>query len=98
MVGADPSFLTREQGSDARAAFGAVRWLGVFSVLVPPSFVLAQCGNAPSAGLIAANTQASGDSFDDRFPAPQFKDRFPTASESFVQRQAPEAIRTRSAA
>jgi hypothetical protein len=30
---------------------------------------------------------ASGDTFEDRFPAPQFKDRFPSASESFLQRQ-----------
>jgi hypothetical protein len=96
MVGADPSFLTRERGVDARTDFGALRWIGFFSVLVPLSFVLAQCGNAPpSAGLVAANSQASGDSFDDRFPAPQFKDRFPTANESFVQRQAPEPGRKR---
>jgi hypothetical protein len=98
MVGADPNFLTRERETDARADFGALRWIGVFSVLVPLSFVLAECGNAPSVGLVAANSQASGDSFDDRFPAPQFKDRFPTANESFVQRQAPEASRKRSAA
>jgi hypothetical protein len=98
MVGADPNFLTRERETDARADFGALRWIGVFSVLVPLSFVLAECGNAPSVGLVAANSQASGDSFDDRFPAPQFKDRFPTANESFVQRQAPEASPKRSAA
>lgn len=30
---------------------------------------------------------ASGDTFDDRFPAPQFKERFPSAGESFLQRQ-----------
>ncbi|MBR0715073.1 alpha/beta hydrolase [Bradyrhizobium liaoningense] len=30
---------------------------------------------------------ASGDTFNDRFPAPQFKERFPSASESFLQRQ-----------
>ncbi|MBR0792730.1 alpha/beta hydrolase [Bradyrhizobium manausense] len=30
---------------------------------------------------------AGGDTFDDRFPAPQFKERFPSASESFLQRQ-----------
>jgi hypothetical protein len=96
MVGADPSFLTRERGVDACTGFGALRWIGIFSVLVPLSFVLAQCGKAPpSAGLVAANSQASGDSFDDRFPAPQFKDRFPTANESLVQRQAPEPSRKR---
>src|SRR5262249_25269603 len=30
---------------------------------------------------------ASGDTFDDRFPKPEFRDRFPTATESFQQRQ-----------
>jgi hypothetical protein len=36
----------------------------------------------------SANQQvASGDTFEDRFPAPQFRERFPSASESFLQRQ-----------
>ncbi len=30
---------------------------------------------------------SSGDTFDDRFPAPQFRDRFPSSSESLAQRQ-----------
>src|SRR3954447_5058835 len=30
---------------------------------------------------------ASSDTFEDRFPAPQFRERFPQASESFLQRQ-----------
>ncbi|MGT2434508.1 alpha/beta hydrolase [Bradyrhizobium betae] len=30
---------------------------------------------------------ASGDTFEDRFPAPQFRERFPSASEGFLQRQ-----------
>jgi hypothetical protein len=61
--------------------------------------VLAQCGRAPGPAALAANAQASaGDSFDDRFPAPQFKDRFPTANETFVQRQpAADAPRQRNA-
>jgi hypothetical protein len=63
-------------------------------VFVPLSFVLVQCGQAPNAGTLAANVQgsaggsSSGDNFDERFPKPQFKDRFPTASESLEQRQA----------
>jgi hypothetical protein len=72
----------------------AHRWrrIASLSALVPLSFVLAQCGQAPGAGSLAANVQASssntpGDSFEDRFPKPQFSDRFPTASESFEQRQ-----------
>ncbi len=46
--------------------------------------------------MLAANSQAAaGDSFEDRFPAPQFRDRFPTANESFVQRQSTDAPRAR---
>ncbi|TYO68018.1 alpha/beta hydrolase [Bradyrhizobium hipponense] len=30
---------------------------------------------------------ANADTFEDRFPAPQFRERFPSASESFLQRQ-----------
>jgi hypothetical protein len=68
------------------------RWIAIASVFVPLSFVLVQCGKAPTAGMLAANSQAAtqtatGDSFEDRFPKPQFADRFPTASESLVQRQ-----------
>ena len=66
------------------------RWrrLAIASVFVPLSLVLVQCGKAPSIGLLAANTpSSSGDTFVDRFPTPQFNDRFPTASESLVQRQ-----------
>jgi hypothetical protein len=65
-----------------------LRWIAVVSALLPLSLVLVQCGRAPSAGTLAANVQASsGDNFDDRFPAPQFRDRFPTARESLEQRQ-----------
>ena len=64
------------------------RWIATLLVFAPLSAVLVQCGQAPSAGTLAANVQASsGASFDDRFPRPQFRDRFPTASESFEQRQ-----------
>ena len=48
--------------------------------------------------MLAANSQAATtDSFDDRFPTPQFRDRFPTANESFVQRQPTDTPRTRPA-
>jgi len=69
---------------------GSPRWraLAVLTTFVPLSLVLVQCGQAPSAGQLAANAQATtGDSFDDRFPRPVFRDRFPTASESMEQRQ-----------
>jgi hypothetical protein len=81
-----------------RAGSHRLRWIAIVSALVPLSFVLVQCGQAPSAGTLAANAQAeAGDSFDDRFPTPQFRDRFPSANESFVQRQAPDLSRKRTA-
>ena len=68
--------------------------------LVPFSLALVQCGKAPNPAMLAANSQtntqvvaktstqiASSDTFEDRFPAPQFKERFPSAGESFLQRQ-----------
>ncbi|WP_454626858.1 alpha/beta hydrolase [Bradyrhizobium cenepequi] len=65
------------------------RWIATAALLLPLAAVLAQCGRAPSATALAANTQAvSGDTFVDRFPTPSFKERFPTEQESFAQRQA----------
>ncbi|MGX1293863.1 hypothetical protein AB7M75_003771 [Bradyrhizobium ottawaense] len=74
--------------------------IGLISALVPLSLTLVQCGKAPNPAALAANSQAnvqvvaktnqqvaSGDTFEDRFPAPQFGERFPSASESFLQRQ-----------
>jgi hypothetical protein len=108
MIGADPKFQTHDRacrvdlpGAVAHARTDARdtrsrrwRWIVPAAVLVPLSFVLAQCGRAPNPGALAANVQASktaqassGDTFDDRFPAPQFRDRFPSASESLAQRQ-----------
>jgi len=79
-----------------RDGFQRWRLLLVLSTFVPLSFVLVQCGQAP--GTLAANVQASGgDSFDDRFPKPEFKDRFPTASESLVQLQPSDAPPRRTA-
>ncbi|MDR3484086.1 MAG: alpha/beta hydrolase [Bradyrhizobium sp.] len=70
----------------------------MLSAFVPLSFVLVQCGQAPTAGTLAANVQGSGgDSFDDRFPKPQFKDRFPTPGESLVQLQPSDAPPRRAA-
>ncbi|WP_375304592.1 alpha/beta hydrolase [Bradyrhizobium sp. A11] len=83
--------------SDAR---GRALRLGLISALVPLSLTLVQCGKAPNPAALAANSQAnvqvvaktnqkvaSGDTFEDRFPAPQFSERFPSASESLLQRQ-----------
>ena len=84
-----PDAAPRPQSAMGRASMQRLRWIAIAAVFVPLSFVLVQCGKAPSAGMLAANAHASGgDTFDDRFPAPQFKDRFPTANETFVQRQA----------
>ncbi|MGD0847955.1 MAG: alpha/beta hydrolase [Bradyrhizobium sp.] len=78
--------MTRHRRPQARPQ-AAWRWIAILSVFVPLSFILVQCGQAPSAGTLAANAQGAGDNFDDRFPKPQFRDRFPTASESLEQRQ-----------
>jgi hypothetical protein len=65
------------------------------ALFVPVSLVLVQCGKAPDAAALAANTegaksragwaQAAADTFEDRFPQPKFADRFPTARESLPQ-------------
>jgi hypothetical protein len=98
MVGANPKSEAyvrvtpaKKAGSPRHARSRAVpqrRWLPLLSALIPLSFTLAQCSKAPSAGSLAANVQGSSDTFDDRFPKPQFKDRFPTAAESLQQRPA----------
>jgi hypothetical protein len=77
----------------------AGRWIAILSVFVPLSLILVQCGQAPSAGTLAANLQGSADdNFDDRFPKPQFRDRFPTASESLEQRQVSDDVSVKSTA
>jgi len=100
MVGADPKFQIIHRAdrplspvTPRRAQPGRWSWVAVATLFVPLSFVLVQCGKAPNAGMLAANSQAAtsqaaaGDSFEERFPKPQFADRFPTASESLIQRQ-----------
>jgi hypothetical protein len=105
MVGANPksgAFDRAGRGTSLGAHCAGsrrLRLLAVLSALVPLSLVLAQCSKAPNAGMLAANSQASsGDSFDDRFPKPQFKDRFPTAGESLAQRQSSDLSNKRTAA
>jgi hypothetical protein len=112
MVGANPKFRTFDRAGPVAPSGAALpvralqpragfhRWcrIAILSALVPLSFVLVQCGQAPSAGTLAANVQTSGgDSFDDRFPKPQFKDRFPTPGESLVQVQPSDAPPRRTA-
>jgi hypothetical protein len=92
-----PGVARYAQAPEHRTGSRRLRWIAILSAFVPLSFVLVQCGNAPTAGMLAASQASSGDSFDDRFPAPQFRDRFPTANESFVQRQSADAPRKRTA-
>jgi hypothetical protein len=110
MVGADPGFQTHDRAGQAKSPGRARRrqarqlsgdsvrwrWIAIVSVLVPASFLLAQCGKSPNASMLAANSAPAGDSFDDRFPAPQFRDRFPNPSES-LQWPSPDAPPKRTA-
>jgi hypothetical protein len=113
MVGANPKFQTSDlvgqvtpPGASRHARTRVAqhgpgshrwRWLALLSALVPLSLVLVQCGKAPNAEMLAANSQTSGDTFDDRFPTPQFNDRFSGASEPLVPRQSSDAPRKRMA-
>jgi hypothetical protein len=59
------------------------------ALCLPLSLFLTSCGRAPNAGTLAANASATlADTFDDRFPKPEFRERFPSPSESLPQRQA----------
>jgi hypothetical protein len=73
------------------------RWIFGLSALIPLALMLAQSGKSPVPGTLAANVQDSGDTFEDRFPQPQFADRFPTAAESLSLRQATDTQNRRSA-
>ncbi|WP_244646193.1 alpha/beta hydrolase [Bradyrhizobium campsiandrae] len=90
----------RVDRTKASGARGRALRIALTSSLVPVSLMLVQCGQSPNPAALAANSQAnvqvvaktnpqvaSGDTFEDRFPAPQFKERFPSASESLLQRQ-----------
>ena len=110
MVGANPK--NHVDNIARRIAFpGAIgfgwRWAILACVFVPLSLVLVQCGRAPNPGALAANASAisntqtaSGDSFDDRFPKPEFRERFPSESEALPLRQladfAPKRVQTQS--
>jgi hypothetical protein len=127
MVGSIPKFLIADRAGRATSPVTPRRalpfplqlrwpWVAMAALVVPLAFVLVQCGKAPNAGMLAANTdgaksraaksktsadRTSIDTFEDRFPTPQFADRFPAAHESLpqVQRQfalapQPRAVRT----
>src|ERR1700719_772107 len=102
MVGADPKFhkcdfadLVKQPGVGAHARW---RSLAAACVVVPLSLTFAQCSRAPNPGQLAANVQdSSSDTFEDRFPAPQFGDRFPSASESLALRPMSASLPQRAA-
>src|SRR5690242_242909 len=79
MVGPNPKCSSRDLVR--RGAIAPARGIA-FGLLLPLCLTLAQCGQAPSPGTLAANIASAGDSFDERFPAPQFRDRFPAETES----------------
>jgi hypothetical protein len=94
MVGANPK--NHELDAVRQAALpGTValarrwRWALLACACVPVSLLLVQCGRAPNPGALAANASATApaDNFDDRFPKPEFRDRFPTANEALPLRQ-----------
>ncbi len=99
MGGANPKFGGRDRTcavlSEAANRFGWLRRMAVATVLLPAALTLAQCGRAPTPApaALAADFSATGappsrgNVFDDRFPTPQFADRFPSANESLPQRQ-----------
>jgi hypothetical protein len=93
MVGANPRYSSDGLGDRGdRSAIttglrGCLRLASAravaISLLLPLSLTLAQCGKAPAPGALAANATSSGDSFEERFPALQFRDRFPGSDETF---------------
>lgn len=99
MVGAQRKFASDDRArwvkapSATRPACALLgRRIAAACLLIPLTLPLAQCGKGPNADMMAANTQAGtqvagGDNFEDRFPAPQFRDRFPTQKESFAPYQ-----------
>ncbi|HEY2211598.1 MAG TPA: alpha/beta hydrolase [Bradyrhizobium sp.] len=93
-----PGAARHAQAPQHRAGSRRLHWIAILSALVPLSFILVQCGQSPNAGTLAADPQASAaDSFDDRFPKPTFKDRYPTASESLAQRPSSDIPRKQTA-
>jgi hypothetical protein len=86
-----PGTKRRERSltSKGRTGFRRPRRIVSFALFVPLSCILIQCGGSPpNAVTLAVNAQASvGDSFDDRFPAAPFNERFQAAQTSSAPRQ-----------
>ena len=96
MVGDDPRFhgtdCARLDEPGARV-HARLRRAAIALLLIPASLLIAQCSRGPDAGALAANVHpvsaqaAQGATFDERFPAPQFRDRFPSAGETLAQHE-----------
>ncbi len=98
MVGAKLQTLERAGETSPAATRWRWRLVATLTALLPLSLALVQCGQAPNAGALAANSQATaGDNFDDRFPRPQFRDRYPAPNETFGQLQRGDAPAKRTA-
>jgi hypothetical protein len=85
MVGVDPKSTAHDRAGLAMPSGMSPRWrvAAILALLVPAVSLLAQCSKAPPAATLAANAHSTGgDTFEERFPAPQFKDRFPSEAES----------------
>jgi len=87
--GTDCARLDKHPGARAHVSFR--RGLTA-ALLIAASLLVAQCSRTPDAGALAANvhpvslqTAAPDATFDERFPAPQFRDRFPNSREAMVQ-------------
>ena len=97
MVGASPRYCgiglgnrgdrsTITAGLRGHARLASARSLArtvAICLLLPFTLALAQCGQAPAPGALAANAASSGDNFDERFPAPRFRARYPGSDETF---------------
>ena len=97
MVGDDPrchetdrARLDKQPGARTHVR---LRCASLALLAIAASLLIAQCSRGPDPGALAANvhpvsTQASsGATFDERFPAPQFRDRFPGAGETLAQHE-----------
>src|ERR1700749_1067413 len=97
MVGDDPHFdgtdcarLDKQPGAGVHARWGL---MATALLLIPASLLIAQCSRGPDAGTLAANVHpvsaeaAPSATFDDRFPAPQSRDRFPSPNETLARHE-----------
>ena len=73
--------MTARRALPGSPCVGHDRWnrIALACFLLPLALTLVHCAKAPSPGALAANARmTTDDTFEERFPAPQFRDRFPT--------------------